>query len=44
LRPGIDQPGDAFARGQTAFLVLRLDGLRAAALANLLFLILDLGQ
>ena len=31
----IDQPGNAFARGQAALLVLRLDALRAAALAQL---------
>jgi len=31
----IDQLGDAFPRRQAAFLVLRFDGFRAAALLNL---------
>ena len=33
--------GDSFARRQTAFFVLRLDGFRPAAFANLAFLVLD---
>ncbi len=37
----IDQLGDALARGQAALLVLRFDGLRAAALLNRGFLVLD---
>src|SRR5207253_3388367 len=44
LAPGVDQPGDALARRQTSFLVLRLDGLGPAALTNPLFLVLDFGQ
>ena len=44
LRAGIDQLRDAFARREPAFLVLRFDGFRAAALANLLFFVLDLGE
>ena len=44
LAPGVDQPGDALARRQASFLVLRLDGLGPAALTNPLFLVLDFGQ
>ena len=44
LRVRVDQPGDALAGGEASLLVLRLDGLRAAALADALFFILDLRQ
>ena len=44
LAPGVDQPSDALARRQASFLVLRLDGLCPAALADPLFLVLDFGQ
>ena len=44
LRFRIDQLGDAFAGRQAAFLVLRFDGFRPAALANPLFLVLDFGE
>ena len=40
----IDQLGDALARGQADFLVLRFDGFRAAALLNHGFLVLDFGD
>ena len=43
-RPGIDQEMNSFARRQPAFGVLAFDGLGAAALANLLFFIADLGN
>ena len=42
MRAGIDELGDAFARGEPALLVLRLDGFCAAALRDLLFFVLDL--
>ena len=41
LRAGINQLGDALARGQAPFLVLRLNRLGAATLKNLLFFIFD---
>ena len=40
----IDQQRNALARGQAALLVLRLDGLLAAALLDDLFFIADLGD
>ena len=43
-RVRIDQLGDAFARRQAAFFVLRFDGFRAAALLNFGFLVLDFGE
>ena len=42
--PRIDQLGNAFARCEPAFFVLRFDGFRAAALANLLFFVLYFGE
>src|SRR2546427_7136524 len=44
LRIRIDQFCNALTSGEPAFFVLRLDGLRAAALADLFFLILDFRQ
>ncbi len=44
LRTGIDQLCDALAGGETAFFVLRFDGLRATALADLFFFVLDFCQ
>ena len=44
MRAGIDQLRDAFARGEPAFFVLRLDGFRAAALRDLRFFVLDLSD
>ena len=41
LGTGIDQLRDAFARRKPAFFVLRFDGFRAAALANLFFFVLN---
>ena len=40
----INQFGNALASREPAFLVLRFDGLGAAALANLFFLVLDFGE
>jgi len=40
----IDEFGDALTRGQAAFLVLRVNGLAAAALLNFCVLILDFGN
>src|SRR5216117_3105824 len=40
LGTGVEQFGDAFACGQAPLFVLRFDGLRAAALADLFFLVL----
>src|ERR1700674_6089034 len=42
LRAGVDQLGDALARGQSPLFVLRFDGFRAAARCDLLFFVLDL--
>ena len=36
---GVDEPGDALAGGEPALLVLAVDGLRAAALADVCFLL-----
>ena len=44
MRAGIDQLRDAFARGEPAFFVLRLDRFGAAALRDLLFFIFDLSD
>ena len=44
FRAGIDQFGDALARGEAAFLVLRFDGFCAAALADLFLFVLDFGE
>jgi hypothetical protein len=44
LRTGINQFGDTLSRSEPAFLVLRFDCFRAAALADLFFLVLDFRQ
>ena len=41
LRAGVDELGDAFARRQPAFFVLRFDGFCAATLADSLFFVFD---
>ena len=41
---GIEQPGDAFAGGEAALVVLAVDGLGAAALADQLFLLAQLAR
>ena len=44
VRFRIDQLGDALARREAAFLVLRFDGFGAAALADLFFFVFDFGE
>ncbi len=44
LAAGIEQQGKTLARGEAALLVLRLDRIRAAALADFFFLVVDPGD
>src|SRR6185437_7628968 len=44
FRAGIEQPGDALAGGEAAFLVLRFDGLGAATLGDLFFFVAQAGN